>query len=173
MTRDYVRALVRHRDREFVISDLWQVAGFRQQAIVVRKMSLSPSTYSFQKRVELAVKHVTTTSTKLLYFVLYLGILDLRPFDQRNPVLPRQIFYLGHRRRRFHITDYLDLVSGRAHYAHSRDTWNLPRKYHGGDQAAPVHDRPSGSSGGHSAVAASNIIRVQEHVSRLDTGTQR
>jgi putative glycosyltransferase len=74
MTRDYVRALVRHRDREFVASDLWQATGFHQQAIVVRKLSLSPSTYSLRQRVEMAVKHVTTTSTKLLYLVLYLGI---------------------------------------------------------------------------------------------------
>jgi putative glycosyltransferase len=75
MTRDYVRALTRHRDREFVISDLWQVAGFRQRSIAVQKLSRSPSTYSFQHRLELAVKHVTTTSTKLLYLVLYIGFL--------------------------------------------------------------------------------------------------
>jgi putative glycosyltransferase len=75
MTRDYVQALIRHRDREFLIAHLWQVTGFRQQAIVVKKLSLSPSTYSFRHRVELVVKHVTTTSTKLLYFVLYTGLL--------------------------------------------------------------------------------------------------
>lgn len=75
MTRDYVRALVRHRDREFVISDLWQVSGFRQCAVTVRKLSLSPSTYTFHQRLELAIKHVTTTSTKLLYLVLYTGVL--------------------------------------------------------------------------------------------------
>ena len=75
MTRDYVRALVRHRDREFVVSDLWQATGFRQQTLVVKKLSLWPSTYTFRQRVEMAVKHVTTTSTKLLYLVLYLGIL--------------------------------------------------------------------------------------------------
>jgi putative glycosyltransferase len=74
MTRDYVRALVRHRDREFVMSDLWQVTGFRQTATVVKKLSLSPSTYTLRSRIELAVKHVTTTSTRLLYFVLYTGI---------------------------------------------------------------------------------------------------
>jgi putative glycosyltransferase len=74
MSREYVAALVRHRDREFLIAHLWQLAGFRQHAIVVRKLSLSPSTYSLRQRVEMAVKHVTTTSTKLLYLVLYVGI---------------------------------------------------------------------------------------------------
>jgi putative glycosyltransferase len=74
MTRDYVRALVRHRDREFLIAHLWQVTGFRQVALPVRKLSLSPSTYSLGMRIEMAVKYLTTTSTKLLYFVLYAGI---------------------------------------------------------------------------------------------------
>ncbi len=74
MTRQYVNALVRHRDREFLIAHLWQVAGFRQQAIIIKKLSRSPSTYSLRQRIEMAVKHVTTTSTRLLYLVLYTGL---------------------------------------------------------------------------------------------------
>jgi putative glycosyltransferase len=74
MTRDYVRALVRHRDREFVISQLWQLTGFRQVAVPFRKSSGSPTTYSLRMRIEMAVKYLTTTSTKLLYFILYAGI---------------------------------------------------------------------------------------------------
>jgi putative glycosyltransferase len=74
MTSDYVRALVRHRDREFLIAHLWQVTGFRQVALPVRKLSRSPSTYSLRMRVEMAVKYLTTTSTKLLFFILYGGL---------------------------------------------------------------------------------------------------
>lgn len=74
MTRDYVRALVRHRDREFVISHLWTISGFRQEAMVVKKLSLSPSTYSLARRIGMAVRYITTTSTKLLYLVLYAGL---------------------------------------------------------------------------------------------------
>ncbi len=74
MTRQYVSALVRHRDREFLIAHLWHITGFRQQAMTVRKLSLSPSTYTVRQRIELAVKHVTTTSTRLLHFVLYAGL---------------------------------------------------------------------------------------------------
>jgi putative glycosyltransferase len=74
MTRDYVHALIRHRDREFLIAHLWQVTGFRQIALPVRKLSRSPSTYSLGMRIEMAVKYLTTTSTKLLYFILYAGV---------------------------------------------------------------------------------------------------
>jgi putative glycosyltransferase len=74
MTRQYVNALVRHRDREFLIAHLWHVSGFRQTAITIQKLSLSPTSYTFRQRLDLAVKHVTTTSTRLLYFVLYIGL---------------------------------------------------------------------------------------------------
>ncbi|MCP3445723.1 glycosyltransferase family 2 protein [Bradyrhizobium sp. CCGUVB14] len=74
MTRDYVRALIRHRDREFLIAHLWQMTGFRQVQLPVKKLSESPTTYSVRMRVAMAVKFLTTTSTKLLYGVLYLGL---------------------------------------------------------------------------------------------------
>lgn len=173
MTRDYVRALVRHREREFVISDLWQVAGFRQQAIVVRKMSLSPSTYSFQKRVELAVKHVTTTSTKLLYLVLYLGIFIFglsisvilyylaRYFTSGVGVdgFTSQIisiWFLGGLITL--VLGILGIYLANIMAETKRRPYTIVRRVHRADS---------------SAVGASNVIRAQEHVSRLDTGTQR
>ncbi len=74
MTRDYVRALVRHRDREFLIGQLWVMTGFRQVALPVTKLSRSPSNYPLGKRIEMAIKYLTTTSSKLLYLVFYTGI---------------------------------------------------------------------------------------------------
>jgi putative glycosyltransferase len=73
MTRDYVRALLRHRDREFSISHLWQVTGFRQQAVVLEKLSLSPTSYTLRRRVEMAIRDITTTSTRLLFLIFYTG----------------------------------------------------------------------------------------------------
>lgn len=74
MTRDYVLSLIRHRDREFLIGNLFQATGFRQVALPVQKRSDSPSTYSLGLRIDMAVKYLTTTSTKLLYAIFYLGI---------------------------------------------------------------------------------------------------
>lgn len=74
MTRDYVDAVVRHRDREFLIANLFQLAGFRQVAMPVRKLSSSPSTYSSRMRLEMAIKYITTTSPALLYLVFYVGL---------------------------------------------------------------------------------------------------
>jgi putative glycosyltransferase len=74
MTPDYVRALLRHRDREFSIAHLWQVTGFRQQPIALEKLSLSPTSYTIKHRVEMAIRDITTTSSRLLYLIFYVGV---------------------------------------------------------------------------------------------------
>ena len=75
MTRDYVRALVRHRDREFLFVHLCALAGFRQVALPIQKRSSSPTTYSLRQRIEMAINHTTTIGAmKLPYYVLYAGL---------------------------------------------------------------------------------------------------
>jgi putative glycosyltransferase len=74
MRRDYVEALVAHQDRSFQISHLWVLTGFRQAAIEVDKLALSPTTYTLGRRIRMAVQQITTTSTRLLYLVFYGGL---------------------------------------------------------------------------------------------------
>ncbi len=74
MRRSYVRALVAHRDREMQIAHLWLLTGFRQKPLPIDKLSLSPTNYSVARRVQMAVRHITTTSTRLLYLILYFGM---------------------------------------------------------------------------------------------------
>lgn len=74
MKREYVRTLIRYRDREFLIAHLWAISGFKQAPQKINKLALSPTTYSLRRRLEMGIKHVTTTSTKLLYYVLYTGV---------------------------------------------------------------------------------------------------
>lgn len=73
MTKDYVRALVRHRDRAFLISQLWSSSGFRQVGLPAKKHSESRPTYTTRMRFEIFIKHVTTSSTKLLFVIFYVG----------------------------------------------------------------------------------------------------
>jgi putative glycosyltransferase len=89
MSHNYVRALVRHRDREFLFGHLMELAGFRQVAFPIRKLSRSPTTYSLRMRIEIAIKFLTTTSTRLLYLVLYVG---LAIFGLSTVVI---LFYIG------------------------------------------------------------------------------
>jgi putative glycosyltransferase len=74
MRRAYVDALVAHQDRAFVIAELWLATGFRQTSLEVRKLALSPTTYSVGRRLRMAIEHITTTSTRLLYLIFYMGL---------------------------------------------------------------------------------------------------
>ena len=74
MTRAYVAALVSHQDHEFIIAHLFQLTGFRQDSQFVIKHSLSPTTYSLSRRIQMAVRYLMTTSTKILYLILYFGL---------------------------------------------------------------------------------------------------
>lgn len=73
MTREFVKALARHGDREFAISQLFQITGFRQQPLTLEKLSLSPTSYPLRRRIKMAVRDITTTSSRLLYLIFYLG----------------------------------------------------------------------------------------------------
>ena len=74
MRRAYVDDLIAHRDRSFQISHLWALTGYRQAAMSVEKLALSPTTYSFGRRLKVAVQQITTTSTRILYLVFYTGL---------------------------------------------------------------------------------------------------
>lgn len=74
MRRAYVRALTAHEDRSFVIAHLWGITGFRQAPMEIDKLALSPTTYSIRHRAQMAVQHITTTSTRILYAIFGLGL---------------------------------------------------------------------------------------------------
>lgn len=75
MTRRYVNSLIEHREREMIMSGLWLLTGYRQVAEYVTKTPRTHKTnYSIAARIKLAVDHVTSFSSGLLYKVLYFGI---------------------------------------------------------------------------------------------------
>jgi putative glycosyltransferase len=173
MTRDYVRALVRHRDREFAIAHLWQLTGFRQQAIFLNKLSLSPSDYSVRHRMELAIRHITTTSTKLLYLVFYTGILIsgvsaavilyflCRYFFYGVGVdgftsMIVSIWFLGGLTTL--ILGILGIYMANIMAETKRRPYTIVRRVHRADNAV---------------AASSNVRRVQGHATRQDAGAPR
>jgi putative glycosyltransferase len=74
MKKRYVSALVRHRDRAFLIAQLWSTSGFNQVSVPVKKLKRSKSTYSMWLRAEYFIKHISTSSTRLLYAIFYFGL---------------------------------------------------------------------------------------------------
>ena len=51
------------------------MTGFRQQPVPLTKLSLSPTNYTLKRRIEMAIRDVTTTSSRLLYLIFYAGLL--------------------------------------------------------------------------------------------------
>lgn len=74
MSRDYVRALVAHRERQTVIGGLWVITGFRQLGVPVAKGSRRATTYKVGRKVHALVESVTSFSEVPLIGVFYLGI---------------------------------------------------------------------------------------------------
>lgn len=73
MKREYVKALVQHRDREICLVGLMAITGFRQVACPVDKGHKGATTYSLLKRVNLFVNAITSFSNRPLLLIFYIG----------------------------------------------------------------------------------------------------
>lgn len=75
MRKKYVDSYLRFTETESVISCLWVITGFKQKSHVVKKLSHSDSTYSFMKKMSIAINTVTSFSTAPLRIIFILGII--------------------------------------------------------------------------------------------------
>ncbi|MGY0218121.1 glycosyltransferase family 2 protein [Endozoicomonadaceae bacterium StTr2] len=75
MKRDYVNALLEHREREIFIAGLWYITGFDQISYTVIKKHSSDSTYTIKKKISLFVNSVTAFSYYPLILIFYTGLI--------------------------------------------------------------------------------------------------
>lgn len=75
MSRRYVNALVAHTEREIFIDGLFTLTGFRQTPYPIKKHASSESTYTFKKKVALAVNSITSFTSAPLVGIFYLGMI--------------------------------------------------------------------------------------------------
>jgi len=73
MRRQYVKALVQHKDREICLTALYVITGFRQVAIKVEKGHKGKTTYSLARRGATLVDAITSFSNRPLVFIFYVG----------------------------------------------------------------------------------------------------
>ncbi|SPF51399.1 Putative glycosyltransferases (modular protein) [Syntrophobacter sp. SbD1] len=74
MTRRYVDALLRYREREVVISCLWVSTGFKQCEKVIKKHMSSSTTYSLPRKIEHAMNAIASFSEVPLKLIFYMGL---------------------------------------------------------------------------------------------------
>lgn len=73
MTRQYVDALLLHREREIFMLGLWTITGFTQIGVPVVKHSKSTTTYTLRRKLSVTVNAITSFSNTPLRFIFYLG----------------------------------------------------------------------------------------------------
>ena len=75
MSRRYVNALLKHKEREIFIAGLWLITGFVQKPQIIRKHSTSNTTYTLGSKLSLLVNAITSFSNKPLIGIFYLGVI--------------------------------------------------------------------------------------------------
>jgi putative glycosyltransferase len=76
MTRRYVDELVRHKEHLSNLIGLWELTGFKQAALGVRKSPFKgATTYTFRRKLAEAFYAITAFSSKPLRLIAYLGLL--------------------------------------------------------------------------------------------------
>jgi putative glycosyltransferase len=74
MTKKYVQALTNHCDYEIFLPGLWSHIGFKQSPVSVEKPYKGETTYSFLKKINLAINAITSFSNKPLVITFYFGL---------------------------------------------------------------------------------------------------
>lgn len=74
MTRRFVDALLKHKEREVNLGGLLMITGFVQTPMVVNKLSLSVTTYSLKRKISHLVNAITSFSSFPLVLTFYSGL---------------------------------------------------------------------------------------------------
>jgi putative glycosyltransferase len=74
MRREYVDALLLHREQQTVIGGLWVITGFRQVGVPVDKLSRGDTSYSLRRRWHLLIDSISSFSETPLVAIFYLGL---------------------------------------------------------------------------------------------------
>jgi putative glycosyltransferase len=77
MTRDYVQALIRHKESKTAVGGLWVITGYKQAGFAFNKGSRETTSYSFGIRLFALLDSITSFSEMPLYFIFYVGLLVL------------------------------------------------------------------------------------------------
>ncbi len=73
MKENYVRALISFEEREIFIAGIYYLAGFKQKAIIIKKLSISKTTYTFKNKINIAIDSITSFTNFPLRIIFNLG----------------------------------------------------------------------------------------------------
>jgi len=74
MTRRYANSLLEFKENDLTLTVLFFLNGFKQKILQVTKKTHSFTTYSFYKKLDVALKNITSVSGKPLIFIFGAGL---------------------------------------------------------------------------------------------------
>ncbi len=77
MKRRYIKALIKHREREILIAGLWNITGFRQIEFQVDKKNRRSSSYTSINKFKMALDGIASFSKVPLHSIFYFGLFIL------------------------------------------------------------------------------------------------
>lgn len=75
MTKRYVEKVLEYKESEYDLWSIFEFAGYRTKSIVCNKGYKKRTTYTFSKKLDLAMHIIVTTSKKPLQLIFYLGVI--------------------------------------------------------------------------------------------------
>ena len=75
MSRRYVQSVIQFKEKELDIWGVFVLAGYNQKALQVVKSSKGSTTYTFRKKIRMAIEMITTLSDRPLYLTFFFSIL--------------------------------------------------------------------------------------------------
>lgn len=76
MTSRYLKAVTSHGERELDIWGIFALSGFKQLAVPVSKGFKGSSTYTFGRKLGVAIDSITSLTNRPLYFTFIIGFLS-------------------------------------------------------------------------------------------------
>lgn len=76
MTDRYVKAVTSHEERELDIWGIFALSGFKQLAVPVKKGYKGSSSYTFGRKLSVAIDSITALTNRPLYFTFIVGFLS-------------------------------------------------------------------------------------------------
>ncbi len=74
MRKPYVEAVLAYQERSFFAPGIFHLAGFKQEALGVDKLSKGSTSYPLGKKIALMVRGMLAFSSRPLEYILYLGL---------------------------------------------------------------------------------------------------
>jgi len=75
MSRKYVDAVIKHKEKSIDLWGIFVLSGFKQIAMPSVKLSKGTTTYTLKRKISIAIETITSLSYKPLYLIFLIGLI--------------------------------------------------------------------------------------------------